>query len=153
MTPYALALLLHSALRWAVLAFGVATLVVAWAAWRRGQPLTRGSDQLARTFGLVLDLQVLLGIALWAWWSPFAASARADFAAAMGDSVLRFWLVEHLIGMTVAYLGARLGRWRQRSSGRALPLVIGLLVWLLFVVATIPWPFLPYGRPLLRLLG
>ncbi len=153
MTAYALALLLHSALRWAVLVLGVAALVVACTTWQRGRPLSRRGDQLARTFGLVLDLQGLLGVALWGLWSPFAAAARADVAAAMGDSVFRFWLVEHFTGMAVAYMGARIGRWQQRRSGRARPLAIGLIVWFLFVVATIPWPFLPYGRPLLRLLG
>ena len=36
--------------------------------------------------------------------SPMTQAAFADFGGAMGNSVMRFWAVEHIFGMLVASL-------------------------------------------------
>ena len=88
---YGLVLLIHSWLRWAVVAAGLFAVV-------RGG--TR-EGAAGKWFTLVLDIQILLGLLLYFVLSPFTRNALSDFGAAMGSSQLRFWAVEHVFGMII----------------------------------------------------
>ena len=74
-----------------------------------------------------------------------------NFAAAMKDSTLRFFAVEHFAGMLLAIIIAQQvfdfqagdDRSCEISAGRDCLLARGLLI-----LASIPWPFMKYGRPL-----
>jgi hypothetical protein len=71
----------------------------------------------------------------------------------MRQPQLRFWLVEHPIGMLAALILVHVGRVRTRRApdavkGRRARLFFGLA--LLLILASIPWPGLPYGRGLIR---
>jgi hypothetical protein len=78
----------------------------------------------------------------------------SDMGAAMKSSGLRFFAVEHLVGMliglTLAHIGA--ARIRKASPERRHRLAaIFFVLALLAILASIPWPGLPAGRPLFRL--
>lgn len=143
MTLYSIVLLIHSWLRWLVLATGVAAL----ARGRRSGPLP------VVWLGL-LDLQVVLGIVLYGWLSPITQVAFADMRAAMHDSVMRFWAVEHAFAMLVALIIAHVGRVMAKRAtdetrgDRIMRVTIGLA--LLCIVAGVPWSAMRYGRPLFR---
>jgi hypothetical protein len=154
---YALALFAHSWLRWVALLLGIAVLVRAWRLWRGGGAgLSLG---LHNGFILTLYAQILLGLLIYARLSPITTSAFGELGAAMGDSVLRFYLVEHIFGMTVGLIAAHVGYARTRRSFRAAEgpfdggrfIFISQAVWLFVTLVSIPWPGMPYGRPLLRL--
>jgi hypothetical protein len=105
-------------------------------------------------FVSTLDLQLLLGLALYVWLSPLTSVAMQDFGSAMGNPVLRFWAVEHLTGMMVAIVLAHIGRVRVRKATDSvrrhkLAAVFAGLA-LLAILATIPWPGTAAARPLLR---
>jgi hypothetical protein len=152
---YLLILALHSLLRWVVLAIGLVAVGRALAGTRAGGAWTRADDAAGRWFAIALDVQVLLGLALYLWLSPMTQIAFADFGAAMGNSGLRFWAVEHLFGMVVAVALAHIGRVRLRRAPdgprrhRTAAIFFGLA--LVAIVATIPWPGMPAARPLFRL--
>lgn len=129
-----LLLLLHSWLRWLVLIFGVAAAV-------------RGSDAAGKWFVITLDVQVLIGLVLYFFVSPYTLAAWGNMAEAMRDSLTRFLAVEHLFGMIVATAFAHVGRARQRRQKPA-RVFYGLA--LLAMLATIPWPFMPVSRPFFR---
>lgn len=142
---YGLFLLIHSWVRWAVLAAGLVAVV------RGGSR----DERAGKWFTMLLDLQILIGLLLYFWLSPVTGAALGDFGAAMKNSQLRFFAVEHvagiLIGTTLAHIGrARVRKARdERSRARVAAIFYGLA--LVAILASIPWPGLPAGRPLFRL--
>jgi hypothetical protein len=106
-------------------------------------------------FAMLLDVQMLLGLLLYFALSPFTRHAMADFGAAMQNSGLRFWAVEHVFGMVIGMTLAHVGRARVKKATDAVlkhklsAIFLGLA--LLAIAAAIPWPGMPNGRPLLRI--
>lgn len=148
---YTAVLILHSWLRWGVLAAGLA----AWgrSAFGGSRTWTRADDRAGFWFIVALDLQIVLGLLLYAGLSPYTTAALRDFGGAMKDSTLRFWAVEHAAGAIAGVALAHVGRVRIRRADpgrrrRVAAIFYGLA--LLAIALSIPWPFLPYGRPLLR---
>lgn len=145
---------IHSGLRWVVLAMLVALLVVAIRGWRAGSaPEKRDRALKGAAIGLA-DLQLLLGLTLYAT-GPWIQSFREDMGLVMRTTVLRFFVVEHATGMLAALVALHVASVLSKRAGdpksawRRLAIGVGLA--LLLILASIPWPFLPYGRPLLRL--
>lgn len=154
MSAYGVVLFLHSALRWALLIGVVVVLVRSLAGWRGKRPWTRPDDVAgAITVGL-LDVQLLLGLLLYAFLSPVSHAFLADPGAAMANPGLRFFGFEHAFAMVVALVVGHLGRVLSRRATsperRQRNAFVWALVLLVVLVIGIPWPFLAYGRPLMR---
>jgi hypothetical protein len=150
MYPFLLAV--HSLLRWAVLAAGGAAIVRALTGGRGAW--TPADDRAGLWFVLAMDLQFVLGLLLYVGVSPITRAAFADFGGAMANSMLRFWAVEHLAGMLIAIALVHIGRVRIRKATdaarrRRLTLIFFGLA-LVAILASIPWPGTPAGRPLFR---
>ena len=147
-------LVLHGLLRWGVLALAVAALVRCLGGARAGRAWGAGDTKLVRGFVIALDTEVLLGLLLWGGVSPLGVRMFGQAGVAMKTAALRFFMVEHVFGMLVAVAvlhvlvvrARRLGEDPARFGKTAT--AIGLA--LAFVVLSMPWPFLAYGRPLLR---
>jgi hypothetical protein len=150
---YAAVLTLHSWIRWLVLLTGVAAFGRAAAGASGRKPWRPSDDRAGFWFVMALDTQVLLGILLYAFFSHDTHRAFADFGAAMKNSGLRFWAVEHGVGMLLGVALAHIGRARTRKTDslrrhRVAAIFFGLA--LAVILASIPWPGTPNGRPLLR---
>jgi hypothetical protein len=150
---YAVVLTVHSWLRWAVLLIGLIAFVRAAAGASRGSAWTAADDRTGFWFVTILDLQMLLGLVLYVFLSPFTHAAFADFGAAMKNSGLRFWAVEHITGMIIGLVLVHVGRVRARKTDsvrrhRVVAICFGLA--LVAIAVSIPWPGTPAGRPLLR---
>ena len=151
---YPLMLVVHSLLRWVVLAAGLVAFGRALAGMRARRAWTAGDDRAGQVFVGTLDLQLLIGLLLYFGLSPITRAAMQDFGAAMGNSMLRFWAVEHILGMVIAVALAHVGRVRVRKTTDPLrrhklaAIFFGLA--LIAIFATIPWPGMPAGRPLFR---
>jgi hypothetical protein len=150
---YAVVLLLHSYLRWLVILAGAVALFRAASGASRGASWTAADDKAGFWFVTAVDIQVLLGILLYGFLSPITRQAFGDFGGAMGDSVRRFWAVEHITGMIVGLALVHVGRVRTRRTDslrrhKVAAIFFGLA--LVAILVTIPWPGLPAGRPLLR---
>lgn len=143
--------LLHGWLRWAVLLAGVAVLVRT-AFTRRGRAWADADTKLLRAFIGLFDLQLAVGLLMHFATSALGVRALALGGAAMKDHVLRFFAVEHLTGMLVAAAVLHVGSARARRLGedpaRQARTLVFVAIGLVIVIASIPWPFLPYGRPL-----
>lgn len=151
---YLLTLAIHSLLRWAVLATGIAAFARGLAGVRARRAWTAADNRAGLWFVIAMDVQLLLGLALYLRLSPLTQAALQDFGAAMRNSTLRFWAVEHLVGMLVALALVHVGRVRIRKTTdavrrhRVAAMFFGLA--LLAILLTIPWPGMPTARPLLR---
>ncbi|XXT21647.1 hypothetical protein WME94_08805 [Sorangium sp. So ce429] len=152
---YSIVLLLHSWLRWAVLLLGLATLVRSARGWAQRRPWTAADRKLGAAFVGSLDLQLLLGLVLYVALSPLTPKSLAALKAAMPVPALRFFAVEHVFGMVLALVVAHIAWARAKRASdptaRHRRMALGVLFALLIVLAAIPWPSLPHGRPLLRL--
>lgn len=102
-------------------------------------------DKKLGLFALIFThTQFLLGIIL------YFLSPKVVFSGiAMKDSVLRFYLVEHLSLMTLAVVLITIGYSKSKKAStdsKKLKLIFGFfLVGLILILAGIPWPFQNYG--------
>lgn len=147
---------IHNLLRWLVI------FSCFWALWRVWGGLAARSvwtkkDRLAGLiFTSVLNVQFLIGLVL-IGISPLMRSAMLDFGATMKNSSLRFFLVEHPVMMLLAVIIAQAGF----SMSKRVPddhkkfarATIMYTISAVLILAAIPWPFLPHGRPLFPAFG
>ncbi len=129
MYPYLL--VAHSLLRWAVIALGIlaAVSVVEGGA---------GARRRVVPFVIAADLQIILGLLLWAWLSPVTS-----IGGGMGDAEVRHYTVSHpAVGLAAALLAHTGNVFLKRGFAQA-----RLLVFLAVgaVLLAVPW-----DRPLLR---
>ena len=150
---YTIVLLLHSWLRWAALALGVAATFSAFTG--RGATQSAGAERWGLFFMMVLDIQMLLGLLLYLVLSPFTAAALQNFGAAMRDPSLRFWAVEHVSMMFVAvvlvHVGRVLARTARTPEAKRMRQLICFGLATVAMIAATPWPGMANGRPLFRL--
>ena len=151
---YTALLFLHSWLRWLVILSGVAALggAVGGITTRRAW-LPVDNLRLA-LFTHSLDVQMLIGLILYAFLSPVTRSGFENIQLTMRDPILRFFVVEHLVGMIVAIALAHVGRARAGkltdavARHRAVLIFVGLAM--VALLLSIPWPGMPGGRELFR---
>jgi hypothetical protein len=152
---YSLALLFHSWWRWVVLALLVAATLRAVGGRSSGRAWMAG-DRRANILAVVsLDVQMLLGLLLYLFLSPFTTDALNDFGAAMRTPSLRYWAVEHVALMVgaliVAHVGNVLVRHASTDSSRHLRGAIFFGLALLLTLIGTPWPGMANGRDLFRI--
>jgi hypothetical protein len=149
---YTALLTVHSWLRWVVLLAALLVLIRAVVGVTQRRPWTPADDGAAKWFGISLDVQMLIGLIIYFFLSPFTMSAWSDIGAAMRDAPTRLIVIEHQFGMIVAVALAHIGRARIRKNRegprrhRLALIFFGLA--LVVIVASIPWPGRPGGRAL-----
>ena len=131
---------LHNLIRWAVVLIGVIAIVVALGG-KRWTPL---QNSLGRWFSITFDVQVLIGIVL-LFVSPLTRTAYSDFGAAMSDSTLRFFALEHPLLMVIAAVLVHVGVSRGRKSDSPRTAAIFYVLAAAVVAYAIPWdrPLIP----------
>lgn len=134
----------HSGLRWVALLLLLITAFKALAGWLGNKPYQPLDRKLATFTVISVHLQLVIGLVLY-FMSPTVTEALADFGGAMKVPALRFFALEHLLGMVVAIAFVTIG---SASAKRATADVIKhkrVAVWfllgLLLIIALIPWPF------------
>jgi hypothetical protein len=86
---YAAALTVHSYLRWLVILAGLMAFVRAASRASGRKPWTPADDRAGFWFVTALDTQLLLGILLYAFLSPFAPLAFGAFGAAKKNPIIQ----------------------------------------------------------------
>jgi hypothetical protein len=151
---YSAFLLIHSLLRWAVIIAGLVVIARAISGITGRKNWSPGDAAAVRWFSIALDVQFLIGLLLYVWLSPFIRDAWADIAATMRNAPLRFFAVEHLIGMLIAIALAHIGKSKIAKAADAAQkhklAVIFFGMAMVVLLLSIPWPGMPGGRPLLR---
>lgn len=134
----------HSGLRWVVLLLLLSAIVNAVVNFS-GKNGYREKDRKLALFTLIFThVQLILGLIL------YFISPKVQFVSGMmKDAMLRFYGVEHLVGMLIAIALITIGYSRAKRKTEAVAkfkttfwfYLIGLLV----IVASIPWPFRDLG--------
>lgn len=146
-------LFLHNLTRWLVLIGGIASLIIGIRGWMSTRPWSSNADKMGKLYTISLDVQLLLGLLLYVVFSPITTSNFSDFGAAMGNSIIRFYLVEHFAIMILAIILAHIGQVRIRKADNPASKYKNATIFygisFILVLLAIPWPFFSYGRPLL----
>ena len=131
----------HSGLRWVVLILLVAAIVNAFIK-RRGGSVYPGRDGLALWAFISTHIQLVLGLLLWLWLSPYALGSAADDI--MTNKIVRFYTVEHFTGMIIAIALITIGYIRAKKQADLnkgwKTIGIFYLIGLVIILASIPWP-------------
>lgn len=146
MYPYVLGL--HNIVRWLVLLAGVITVILAWRGWLGKGKWSGMEDRATRAFVGMLDLQFLLGLLLFAVFSPLTRQAFRDMGAAMGDAPVRYFLVEHPVIMVAAIAVAHIGAAKVKKAGTDAEKFQRASIWFGLSLAAIAG-FIPWARPLI----
>lgn len=154
MTTYGIALFLHSSLRWFVVIASALLSLRSFTAWRSQRDWEATDERVHVAVVAIFDAQLALGLLLYIFLSPLPWTFFAHLSAGLKDPTLRFFGMEHELAMLVATIIIHIGRVRAKRAKT--DLLRHRAVWittvcaLLLVVIAVPWPSLPYGRPLLR---
>jgi hypothetical protein len=146
---YALVLTLHSYARWMVILAGFMALIAAGRGLAQGLPWDGLPKKMGRFFGIAVDVQFLLGAALYLLFSPMTTVGLNLADGLPSGSELRFFGVYHGLIMTTAFVDVhvsavfiRRGATEQSKYRRS---VILYGQTLLIILCAIPW-----WRPWLR---
>ena len=146
---YPFVLMAHNMVRWIVLVSGVIAIFLAFVGWFGKSDWAKMHDRIGAVYVGFMDLNVLLGFILYLFLSSVTQTAFANFGAAMGDSMLRFFAVEHILGMIVALVLAHVGRVLSKKAIEPVKKHRAAAIWftlsLLAILAMIPWDR-PLGR-------
>jgi hypothetical protein len=143
---YEILLTAHSYLRWVITILAFYVIFKAILGLVNKSAFTNGDSKSGLFFMISCDIQLLIGLLLYFWASPITTSAFANFGAAMKDKELRFWAVEHITGMLIAWVLVHIGRARSKKGNdlakhKSSLIFYGLAI--LIIMATIPWASRP----------
>jgi hypothetical protein len=133
----------HNLFRWLVLLAAVLAIGFAFSGWIKKRDWKKTDNILGILYTSFVDIQLLIGIILYAFVSPITRAAFADFGAAMKNDALRFYAVEHITIMIIALVIVHIGRAKSKKAvlinkkhrSAAIYYTIGLIV----ILAGIPW--------------
>jgi hypothetical protein len=150
---YNIVITTHAWVRWLIL--GIATFALIRAISAAKQPWASVDQRVMTTLVALIDIQLLLGLSLWLSLSPVVAIARANMKVAMKNSALRFFVVEHSTAMILALVAAHVTsvmiRRAADDAGKRRRFAWGVVITLICLLAGMPWPGLPYARPLFHI--
>lgn len=141
---YPIVLFAHSVVRWAVLLAAAWATMAALSGLRSRRAFTRKARVPGIVLAAVVDVQLLLGLALWLGLSPHALTAGARS---------HYWTFAHpLAGLAVValvHVGSARSRRMLDDASRWQTASRFYLAALVVTVLAIPWPLLGMGRSLL----
>jgi membrane protein CcdC involved in cytochrome C biogenesis len=151
---YPFLLQFHSINRWAVLLLALIVLFRSFSGWQGRKAYTKQDNIFHSIFIGLLHLQLLTGILLYFIFSPVTQPILADFGASMKDKSLRFWAVEHTVGMVIGVIIAQAGRIVAKKAFspelKHKKAFIYTLIAVLVMLLVIPFGIFNEARPLWR---
>lgn len=144
---YPFVLGIHNIVRWLVLIAGAWAVLLAWRGWLGRRPWTSSAATATKAFLGLLDLQFLVGLLLYVFFSPLTRDAFRAFGDAMRDAPVRYFLVEHPFIMILAIAAAHVGQVMVRRAATDAERYQRASIWLGLAFAAIAG-FIPWARPL-----
>lgn len=136
---------LHSANRYVLLALLLVVIITSFMKWQGKKEYTKQDDKLNLLTFIFTHVQLLIGLVLY-----FTSSWVQFNENTMSNSLLRFFTVEHLIGMLIAIVLITLARIKGKKITDATKRH-KLTFWYFFIaliimIASIPWPFRSFAE-------
>ena len=146
LSMYDILLHLHSLLRWVILVLAIVVILKSYSGMASGRAFSAGDKKAGLFLMISAHTTLLVGLYLWLF-GPYGLSniRNLGFGEVMKNNVYRFYAVEHIFGMLVAIVLITISRGVAKKN---IPDVLKhkrtfwfILVALLIILATIPWPF------------
>jgi hypothetical protein len=141
---YENALIAHNFMRWIALLFVLFAFVRALSGWMGDRPRNTLDRTVAMIAMIAVDLQLLIGLLMWALWSPEVKAARESMGTAMKDANLRYWLVEHptfmLLAIALVHVGKIMSNKAKTPRGSHGRGVFCFGIALALMIFGTPWP-------------
>jgi len=122
----------------------ILTLIKSFRGWQKHLPFDAITDRLSFFTTVTAHLQLLIGLILY-WISPILNYGRSHAAGWMADHFLRYWMMEHLVGMLLAIALITVGRILMKKANNDMQkhkrIFIYFAIGLLITLLMIPWPF------------
>ncbi len=146
-------LILHNLVRWAVLFFGLWTLLNGITGYFGKRNYTVNDNRSNLFFMISCDIQLLLGLILY-FVNGWSAKLK-DLGSNMKDPYVRFFTMEHLVMMLLAWILVHIGRASVKKAatdaGKHKKMLLFFGIAIVLILASIPWPFREaIARPLFR---
>lgn len=139
----------HSGLRWIVLALLLMAIFNAFRSQASGR--YEKKDKMINLFAMVfLHIQLLIGLALYF----INEGMKVQYVEGwMKNSMLRFYGLEHILGMVIAIAIITMGRSKAEKKLKGTrdkhrKILISYTIGLIIILASIPWPFRNFGAGL-----
>jgi hypothetical protein len=149
---YPILLAAHNIIRWFALIIGIVIVVLSFLGWFGKKEWSARDRKWGMYYTSAMDIQLLLGLLLYFIFSPLTRLALQNFSAAMGNSGLSFFAIEHPLAMILAvvfaHLGSALSKKAPDSAGKYRQAAIWYTLSVLLLIIGMPW-----FRPLLPGLG
>ncbi len=145
---------LHNLLRWIILVLLLLSIVKAYTGWTGKKTFSAGDKKIWLFTMISAHTTLVLGLyqVLWGRYG-FLSFSVPEGTSLMKDKFLRYFLVEHPIGMILAIVLITLGYGMAKKSVadevKYKKAFYYFLFALIVLMATIPWPFREIvGRPI-----
>lgn len=134
----------HSGLRYVVLALLIASIIIAYRGWKSGSAFKEGDRKIALFAMISVHIQLLIGLAL------YFISPLVQFGGdVMGNSVLRFYSLEHILMMAISIILITIGHSKSKkmvdSAKRYKTIFMYYLIAFILIMLAIPWPMRDLG--------
>lgn len=153
-TIYTITLFLHSWNRWLILIAGILVLAAAIKGISGKTAYTDSQRKWGLIFISSLHLQLLVGLLMYFVLSPITLTALSNFGAAMKDSDLRYWAVEHafvnILAIAIAQTGSILVKRAANNAIKHKRTLIWTGIAMLLILVMIPLGILGPERPWFR---
>lgn len=139
---------LHNVTRWLVLIAAIYAIVVSIRGLASHKTWTKGDQRAGLIYSSLLGVQLVIGIILYII-SPVVQSGLRDMASTMQNSQIRFFVVEHITLMIIAFVVAQvaysISKRTAHDRGKFMRSSIGYVLATVLVLFAIPWwrPFFP----------
>jgi hypothetical protein len=152
---YEIVLTLHSWLRWIVLLLGILVIFGNYKGWKASLLYEGMNKKLNTYFMASLHTQLLLGLILYCGVSPMMHKIFSDFGASMHDKEMRFWSVEHIMGMVIGIAIAQIGSIKSKRQAtdelKYKTAFIWFTVAFILILLMIPFGIWNVERPFFRM--
>ncbi|HWQ83587.1 MAG TPA: hypothetical protein VN363_03420 [Anaerolineales bacterium] len=151
---YVTVLAIHNIVRWVIVILGVLAVLRAFIGWLGKQAWIPADRKIGSFIAMALDIQVLLGLILYIFFSPFGLQAfrNSNFSSIMGQREISFFAIEHPLIMILAVVFAHLGVSQPRKAEKPNKKHRLAAIWfglaLVLILLGMPW-----ARPLFPAFG
>lgn len=133
----------HNLFRWLVLLAILAAIIMAFTGWMNKRKWQKNDNLVGLLLMIFMDIQLLVGLILYAFVSPMTKAAFNDFGAAMKNPDLRFYAVEHILMMIIALVLVHIGRSKSKKAlepwKKHRVAAVYYTISLIVILAAIPW--------------
>jgi F0F1-type ATP synthase membrane subunit c/vacuolar-type H+-ATPase subunit K len=143
--------IIHNILRWAVLLFGLLAVIKAIGGVASRKNYTNADNKTSLLFMIFCDVQLVLGLILY-FGGDWFNMLKSNTADVMKNSATRFFAMEHIVMMIIAWVLVHLGRSMVKRADvdvqKHKRSLIYFGVAIIIILAMIPWAFRSgIGRP------